>query len=48
MWRGIFTEQAVSDTITGTLDIDAAIERGNRVLAIMEELEQPEPDQPSE
>jgi len=28
--------------------LDAAIERGNRVLAIMEELEQPEPDQPSE
>ena len=30
MWRGIFTEQAVSDTITGTLDIDAAIERAVR------------------
>jgi hypothetical protein len=27
MWRGIFVEQAVSDTIAGKLEIDAAIEK---------------------
>lgn len=27
MWRGIYTEQAVSDTLTEAMDIDAAIEK---------------------
>ena len=30
MWRGIFVEQAVSDTIGGKLEIDAAIEKALR------------------
>ena len=30
MWRGIFVEQAVSDTIAGKLEIDDAIEKALR------------------
>ena len=32
MWRGIFTEEAVSDTITETLKIDDAIEKACRAF----------------
>jgi hypothetical protein len=32
MWRGIFIEEAVSDTITGTLKIDDAIEKACRAF----------------